>query len=140
MSGLYDRLLSQLGDDDPEPGLTTLDIADLPEHQRRVMLALLRSSHAAPDGLPYAALADKLDHPPNLDTTLDELVRLTWVIRMGEGNNRRYKVNLRRKRASGLHSNLWTSVLDYLAAQDDEPPTTASGSAASDSAPTPPAP
>jgi hypothetical protein len=49
MSGLYDRLMDQLGDDDngQPAGLTPLDIADLPEQQRQVMFALLRDSRAS---------------------------------------------------------------------------------------------
>ncbi len=70
MSGLYDRLKDQLGnDDDDQPGgLTPLDIADLPDEQRQVMFALLRDARASAGGIALAALQEKLSEIDGLDS------------------------------------------------------------------------
>ena len=94
MSGLYDRLNDQLGkDDDNQPaGLTPLDIADLPDGQRQVMFALLRDSRSSGDGVSADVLREKLPQVEGLAAVLDELTRNSWLIRLGEAPNVRYKV------------------------------------------------
>jgi len=120
MSGLYDRLMDQLGkEDDNQPaGLTPLDIADLPDGQRQVMFALLRDSRSAGDGVSADALREKLPQVEGLAAVLDELTRNSWLIRLGEAPNVRYKVNLRRKRGSSLGGGLWSSLSNRLAEED----------------------
>jgi hypothetical protein len=76
MSGLYDRLQAQLDDDRSEEkpaGLTPLDIADLPETQRRVMFVILRDASASTEGITLPALHQKLADVADLDRILDEL-------------------------------------------------------------------
>ena len=122
MSGLYDRLMNQMGgeEDDKPAGRMALDIADLPEPQRQVMFALLRDSTASTEGIALEALREKLGHPDDLDATLDDLTKHSWLIRQGEPPNPRYKVNLRRKRGSTLGANLWASLTDHLAEETKE--------------------
>ncbi len=120
MSGLYDRLMDQLGDDDDgQPaGLTPLDIADLPEQQRQVMFALLRDSRASAGGVTLDMLQEKLSEIEDLDSVLNDLTQNNWLIRQGEAATVRYKVNLRRKRGSSLGGNIWSSLSSRLADED----------------------
>ncbi len=122
MSGLYDRLNDQLGkDDDNQPaGLTPLDIADLPDGQRQVMFALLRDSRSSGDGVSADVLREKLPQVEGLAAVLDELTRNSWLIRLGEAPNVRYKVNLRRKRGSSLGGGIWSSLSNRLAEEEQE--------------------
>ena len=121
MSGLYDRLNDQLGkDDDNQPaGLTPLDIADLPDGQRQVMFALLRDSRSSGDGVSADVLREKLPQVEGLAAVLDELTRNSWLIRLGEAPNVRYKVNLRRKRGSSLGGGIWSSLSNRLAEEQE---------------------
>jgi hypothetical protein len=120
MSGLYDRLMDQLGDDDSDQpaGLTPLDIADLPEPQRQVMFALLRDSRASASGVTLDVLRAKFSEFEDLDSILDELTQNNWLIRQGEAATIRYKVNLRRKRGSTLSGNIWSSLSSRLADEE----------------------
>jgi hypothetical protein len=120
MSGLYDRLKDQLGnEDDNQPtGLTPLDIADLPDGQRQVMFALLRDSRSSGDGVTAGVLREKFPQVDGLAAVLDELTRNSWLIRLGEPPNERYKVNLRRKRGSSIGGGLWSSLSHRLAEED----------------------
>lgn len=117
MSGLYDRLMDQLGDEDNEQpaGLTPLDIAELPEPQRQVMFSLLRDIRASAGEVTPEILRAKLGEIEGLDAVLDELTKNSWLIRLGEAPNIRYKVNFRRKRGSKLGGSLWANLSDRLA-------------------------
>lgn len=119
MSGLYDRLQNQLGndDDDKSSGITPLDIADLPEQQRRVMLTLLRDPRSTSDGATEETLVSKFGRTDELFGTLDELINAGWLISMGEPPRIRYKINLRRKRGSS--GSMWASLTDYLNENSD---------------------
>lgn len=120
MPGLYDRLADQLGDENDKPtGLTPLDIADLPDDQRRVMFALLRDPNASSRGLALETLQQKLSDLEDLPAILAELSKNNWLIIMGEVPNERYKVNLRRKRGSDLGANLWASLANRLDPDQD---------------------
>lgn len=111
---LYDQLSNKIGDDDePNRGLTPLDIADLPAAQRKVMFSLLRDTKAATEGVTFEKLNEVLGEPPNLSETLDDLIKSGWLIEIGE-ENRRYKVNIRRKRGSSLGFGIWSSLSDRI--------------------------
>jgi hypothetical protein len=120
MSGLYDRLMDHLDDDDNDQpaGLTPLDIADLPERQRQVMFALLRDSRASASGVTLDALREKFSNVEDLDGILADLTQNNWLIRQGEAATIRYKVNLRRKRGSTLGGSIWSSLSRRLADED----------------------
>ncbi len=111
---LYDRLTNKIGDDDePSRGLTPLDIADLPAPQRKVMFSLLRDTKAATEGISLEQLSENLGEPENLPDTIAALIKSGWLIEIGE-ENRRYKVNIRRKRSSSLGFGIWTSLSDRI--------------------------
>lgn len=111
---LYDRLTNKIGDDDePSRGLTPLDIADLPAPQRKVMFSLLRDTKAATEGISIEQLSENLGKPENLPDTIAALMKSGWLIEIGE-ENRRYKVNIRRKRGSSLGFGIWTSLSDRI--------------------------
>jgi hypothetical protein len=115
MPGLYDHLNAQLGGDEPS-GLTTLDITELPNDQRQVVLSLLRDQAGSNDGVTRDVLGSKLtDKLNDLDAILIELARNGWVIVLGEAPNLRYRVNLRAKRASTAGFGLWSILSDRIA-------------------------
>lgn len=114
MPSLYEHLNARMGDDEPA-GITPLDLTDLPQEQKHVMLSLLRDSAGTTDGLTTEGLRRKLeDRVQNLDATISELSRLGWLIVMGESPNLRYRVNLRAKRGRAANVGLWAALSDRL--------------------------
>ena len=116
MSGLYDRLQDQLGDnDDQEPtGLSPLDLLDLPDSQRKVMSFVLRGPRTKDGEVAHAALEETLDDVDDLEDTITDLVHSGWLIAFGEGPHLRYRVNFRRKRGSHVSFNMWETLFDSL--------------------------
>jgi hypothetical protein len=108
--------MDQLGDEESSQptGLNPLDMAELPDEQRQVMFAMLRDNRAKADGLTVEMLREKFDEVERLDEILTELTHHSWLIRLGEGSNVRYKVNLRRRRGSKLGGGLWASLSSRL--------------------------
>jgi|SRR5215210_7430280 hypothetical protein len=120
MPGLFDRLKAELGDDEPA-GVTPLEIADLPDNQRRILLWLLRDRTAASEGVTAAVVQARLDEAPeNCDSILRELAKGGWVIVMGEAPQVRYKVNLRRKRGSNMGFGLWSIISDRVSTDPND--------------------
>lgn len=115
MPGLFDRLKAELGDEEPS-GVTPLEIADLPDKERRIMLWLLRDRTAASVGVTAEVVQTSMDEAPqDCSSVLQALAKDGWLISMGEPPNIRYKVNLRRKRGSSLGFGLWTILADRIA-------------------------
>jgi hypothetical protein len=124
MPGLYDRLTNQIDDNDEDKpvGLSTLDIADLPEDQRRVMFLLMRDPKGSSSaGMALDELKKKLSDMETLPDVLSDLTKNGWLIRMGDPPKEHYRANLRRKRASKLGASLWASLSDHIAEEDDQP-------------------
>jgi hypothetical protein len=114
MTGLFDRLNAQLGSEEPA-GITPLDITDLPQDQKQLMLTLLRDQGGAVDGVTREALHSKFsDKLGDLDATLAQLARNGWLIVMGEAPNLRYRVNLKAKRGSTGGFGLWSVISDRV--------------------------
>jgi hypothetical protein len=110
MSGVFDRLQSQLGSPGDEGGITPLDLAGLSPALRKIMRLMLREIEMSYSDLCEAARsmpeADSLS-PAELDQALDDLSRQGWLIKMGE-QKVSYRVNLRRKAGSTL--GLWATL------------------------------
>jgi hypothetical protein len=110
MSGVFDRLQSQLGSQGDEGGITPLDLAGLPPALRKIMRLMLREIDMSYADLCEAASAmpeaEKLS-TAELDRALDDLSRQGWLIKMGE-DRISYRVNLRRKAGSNL--GLWATL------------------------------
>lgn len=114
MPGLFDRLQQELGDDEPS-GISPLDIADLPEEQKRILLWMLRDRSAASEGVTAEMVQSKLDNAPaDCSTILNGLARSGWVIALGEPPNARYKVNLKRKRGTTTGFGLWSVLSERI--------------------------
>lgn len=114
MPGLFDRLKAELGDDEPS-GITPLEIADLPDSQRRIMLWMLRDRSASSEGVDLVTLKNKITNlPEDYAGVMEMLARDGWLITMGEHPNLRYKVNLRRKRGSTMGFGLWSIISDRI--------------------------
>lgn len=118
MPGLFERLQAELGDDEPS-GVTPLEIADLPDSQRRILLWMLRDRSAAADGVGAVGIRERMpDAPADCAQIVDLLAHSGWVIAMGEAPNVRYKVNLRRKRGSTSGFGLWSIINQRLSDAD----------------------
>ena len=118
MPGLFERLQAELGDDEPG-GVTPLEIADLPDAQRRILLWMLRDRAAASDGVAAQGIRDRMpDAPSDCAKIVDLLARSGWVIALGEAPHVRYKVNLRRKRGSTSGFGLWSVINERLSDPD----------------------
>lgn len=115
MPGLFDRLKNELGGDEEPAGISPLDITNLPEDQRRILLWLLRDRTASTEGVPASVLQSQMENPPDdCADVLKGLARSGWVISLGEPPNVRYKINLRRKRGTTIGFGLWTLISDRL--------------------------
>ena len=119
MSGVFDRLQSQLSSSDDEGGITPLDLAELPPVLRKIMRLMLREIEMSYSDLCEAAKAlpeaDSLS-PAEFDKALDALSNQGWLIKMGE-ENVTYRVNLRRKAGSTL--GLWATLQSRIEESDD---------------------
>ncbi len=119
MPGVFDHLSAHLQDEDGAgqdgAGLSPLDLAELPGDQKMIMLALLRDSASAFDGVSGEALRAKVDGKvQQFDPTIDLLAQQGWLIVMGEAPQERYRLNFRAKRGSRSAFNLWTILTDRL--------------------------
>ena len=120
MPGLFDRLKAELGDEEPS-GITPLEIADLPDNERRIMLWLLRDRTAASVGVTAEVLQTSMDDAPqDCKGVLQALAKDGWLISMGESPSILYKVNLRRKRGSNFGFGLWTILADRISQEPKE--------------------
>lgn len=117
MAGLFDRLQNKIEDKREDGGITALDLVDLPPSLRDIMRLMLRRLKMS-----YSDLCEAVDAMPEkqrisrqeLKSALNTLTRQFWLIRLGEGEQATYKVNLRCKEGSKLASNIWASLGDKL--------------------------
>ncbi len=113
MAGVFDRLQNKIESKQEDGGITALDLVDLPPTLRDIMrLMLRRLKMTYPD---LCAAVDKMPEKQRmshteLDRALTTLTRQFWLIRLGEGENATYKVNLRAKAGSNLKHNIWSSL------------------------------
>jgi hypothetical protein len=96
-------------EEESRSGITPLDIAGLPEDQKRVMFSILRDKDAAKDGLTVEQLQNKLGTTEDLSDTLAQLAQDEWLLTSGTPPAARYKLNLRRKKGR-LSSNIWAAL------------------------------
>ena len=112
MPGVFDRLHNQISYDPDEPGLSVLDLADMPPAQRKIMRLMLREFEMTHEEL-YEAVAawpetERMSQD-ELDQALDALSKNLWLIRMGE-EHITYRANLRRKPGSALAKSIWANL------------------------------
>lgn len=113
MSGLFDRLQNELDDKESEGGITALDLADLPRQLRKLMRLMLREVELSRGALSEAVQKMKEEErlsEQDLAASIKALVQQNWLIELGEGDNRRYRVNLRRKKGSELAAGIWNKL------------------------------
>ena len=124
MASLYDRLQDQLGDDDDKKtaGLSPLDLADLPENQRKVMFFLLRGARKKASDVDREHMEQKIRDmdQKTLDETLKELTHLGWLISFGEPPHERYRINFQHKRGSNLLVDVWNTLFELFDHLDNE--------------------
>jgi hypothetical protein len=109
MSNLFDRLQNELNSrqEEPQEGISVLDLVDLPAPLRKIMRLMLRKTK-----LSYYEIVAEVEgfDKGELDQTLAALVKQGWLIRFGEEESATYKVNLSRKRGSSLDVSLWSAI------------------------------
>ncbi len=79
-------------------GITTLDIANLPEPYKAIMFALLRDKSATVEGLTVAEVQALVGDVEQLADALDELVLEQYLVSAGSGFGKRYQINMRPKK------------------------------------------
>ena len=112
MGGIFDRLKKLLEEREAQ-GITALDLADLPDDYKRIMLMILRNAQ-----MTYPELCDAVDNLPEaerisreaLDRALETLLEDNWLIRLGMEDLHTYKVNLRRRPGSDLSQDIWSNL------------------------------
>lgn len=126
MSGVFDQLQGKLGEGGEE-GLSPIQIASLPPIERKIIRLLLRELEMSHNGLWEAmqALPDA-ERPTReeMEKALENLANEGWVIRMGEGEFRKYEPNMRRKPPSTLAKAIWATlgskIAEGKAAREDD--------------------
>lgn len=117
MSSLFDKIQGSLDDMESEGGVTPLDLIDLPPQLRKIMRYMLREVEITKEKLFKAVQGwkeeDRLSEE-ELEKTLKSLVKQSWLLERGEGENLNYRVYLRRKRASTLDSGIWNALDDKI--------------------------
>ncbi len=91
-------------------GITPLDIADLPDAQKRIMLALLRAQHGVEEGWTLPELEEWFADEANLTEILDELIGERWLSASGDPPH--FRINLQRKKSRRLSSDIWSAISD----------------------------
>jgi hypothetical protein len=123
MSDLFDRLQNELDIRAKEDGITPLDLAELPTPLRRIMRKMLRAIELDKNeiGQIFNDLpAEERNEVKNLDDVLQILTKQGWLIALGESGNRRYKVNLRRKRGSELAADIFNKLDERLSQKQED--------------------
>lgn len=94
--------------DNPPGGISALDVGDLPEPQRSIMLVLIRD--AGLDGLTLEELTHALDNVSGIEAALQDLRQRGHIIVIGGGRDEHYKPALKKKRGrTGVD---WNRLLD----------------------------
>jgi len=113
MSDIFKRLDAQIklkAEAYPED-ITILDLAELPPNLKHIMKIMLREPESSFEEILQAnkelSVEDR-STTEQLQEALDELTKQFWLICRGEGERRRYQVNLRYKK--GIKA-VW-SILD----------------------------
>lgn len=115
MPDIYDRLQELCNQGASKPaGLSPLELTELPDTQRQVMLYFLREARSRGGEAEYAQLRARFIACEDLDCVLEELTRHGWLIVLGEAPNLRYRINLRRKRGSQIGPDLWNTLTARL--------------------------
>lgn len=113
MGSFFDKLQDEMGkrDEETKKGFSPLDLVDLDPPLRKLMRMMIRKTK-----LTYLEIIDVVKgedddfDQEDLNNTLANLVKRDWLIQLGEGERSTYKVNLGRRRASGLDESVWSSI------------------------------
>lgn len=113
MTGIFDRLQRKIEDNKQGTGITALDLAELPPALRKIMRMMLRELELNYPQLLEAMKAmsrEKRMSRTDLNSALNTLTAQQWLIRVGEGEQAIYKINLKRRSASSLPTGVWTAM------------------------------
>ncbi len=117
MSGLFDRLQNEIESSEKEGGISPLDLADLSPLLRKIVRKMLREVEMTFDELweYIQSLPEESQiNQSELSKTMETLSKQGWAISMGESNDMRYKINLRRKPGSTLAKGIWSALDDKI--------------------------
>ena len=112
MGSFFDKLENEMEkrEETAKKGFSPLDLADLDPPLRKLMKIMIRKAK-----LKYPEIIEVMKENEDfsqekVDNTLEELVKLDWLIHFGEGESSTYKVNLGRRKASGLGGSVWAAI------------------------------
>ena len=117
MNKLFARLQSKIDKRNQEKGIRPADLLTLPPAQRRVMQLLLREVQLTyPEILTAVSALPPTQRisPEELDSTLSELTKANWLLRMGQDQLITYRVNLQHKPGSKVAADIWFALEDRL--------------------------
>lgn len=123
MNDLFDRLQGEIDKRNSDAGISPMDMLELPEHLRMLMRKMLRARNMRKDEI--MAFVNTWDEkkrlsPKQLEDSLSELVDQGWLIPLGEGELKGYRVNLRRKKGSQLSNSIWGAIDSKLSKKEEE--------------------
>jgi hypothetical protein len=113
MAGIFDRLQRKIEENKQGAGISALDLAELPPALRKIMRLMLRELELNYQQLLEAMKAlsrEERMSRTDLNSALNTLTAQQWLIRVGEGEQAIYKVNLKRRSASSLPTGIWTTL------------------------------
>lgn len=122
MPSVFDRLSNKLPDPDKEPGLSPVDIAHLPKHQKSIMRLMIREYELTIIELKKSVGKFREDRKMSEDemmVALDALETERWLLKVGE-ETIMYRANMKRK--AGSKMDLWADLNGRIKAQKMNPP------------------
>lgn len=122
MPGVFDRLSKKLPDPDNEPGISPVDIAHLPKHQKSIMRLMIREYELPLEKLKVAVEKFREDRRMSEDEMMEALEVLAserWLLKMGQ-ETITYRANMKRK--AGSKMDLWADLNGRIKANKMTPP------------------
>lgn len=113
MNDMFDRLQGEMEKRNRDSGISPMDLLDLPEHKRLLMRKMLRSRSMRKDEITAFVETwneEKRLTQKQLDAALTDLSDQGWLIPIGEGDAKGFRVNLRRKKGSQLNNSIWGAI------------------------------
>ncbi len=121
MPGVFDRLSQRMPSSDDD-GLSPVDIAHLPAHQKSIMRLMIREYELTMSELKKAVERfrdDRKMSEAELIQALDALETERWLLKVGEETNLTYRTNMKRK--AGSKMDLWADLNGRIKAKNMTP-------------------
>ncbi|MEK6221841.1 MAG: hypothetical protein N2D54_06295 [Chloroflexota bacterium] len=125
MGDFFNRLQDEMENKEKEAGISAVDLLDLPLKHRLIMRFMLRAVVISQLDIIKEVKGwkgEKEIPEPDFMEAIESLIAQGFLILLGEPDAPNYRVNLGRKRASTLDSNIWgklESKLDNMEKKED---------------------